>query len=91
MFKNELNKLSCVNLIFAHAKTKLHICSTVTTQLIRAFVFAAIPLLPKSEISCLLPSHMVVQPGICLTWSETPYTGFNMTQLLFTVLHSMII
>ena len=35
-----------------------------------------IPLLCISEISSLLPSSVTVQPGLCLTWSETPKTGF---------------
>ena len=30
-----------------------------------------IPLLPKSEISSMKPSSVAVQPGLCLTWSET--------------------
>ena len=38
---------------------------------------STIPLLPKSEISSLLPSSVVVQPGLCRTWSETPTTGFR--------------
>ena len=37
---------------------------------------SAIPLLAKSEISCLLLSSVVVQAGLCQTWSETPKTGF---------------
>ena len=40
-----------------------------------------IPLLPKSEISSFLPSSVVVQPGLCRTWSETPKTGFLTTRL----------
>ena len=31
-----------------------------------------IPVLPKSEISSILPSSVVVQLGSCYTWSETP-------------------
>ena len=37
---------------------------------------STIPLLPKSEISSLLPSSVAVQPGLCGTWTETPKTGF---------------
>ena len=33
---------------------------------------STIPLLPKSEISCLCTSSVAVQPGLCRTWSETP-------------------
>ena len=39
------------------------------------------PLLPKSEFSSLWPSSVAVQPGLCLTWSETPKTGFLTTRL----------
>ena len=39
------------------------------------------PLLPKYEISSLQPSAVVVQPGLCRTWSETPKTGFLTTGL----------
>ena len=40
------------------------------------------PVLPKSEISSLYPSSMVVQPGLCRTRSETPMTGFLKTRLI---------
>ena len=30
-----------------------------------------IPQLPKSEISSLKPSSVVVQPGLCRTWTES--------------------
>ena len=33
---------------------------------------STIPLLPKYEISSVRPSSVVVQPGLCRTWSETP-------------------
>ena len=42
---------------------------------------STIPLLPKSEISSLQPSHVAVQTGLCRTWSETPKTGFLTTRL----------
>ena len=41
---------------------------------------STIPLLPKSEISSLLPSSVTVQPGLCQTWSETPKTDFLTTR-----------
>ena len=41
---------------------------------------STIPLVPKSETSSLWPSSVVVQPGLCWTWMETPKTGFLMTQ-----------
>ena len=42
---------------------------------------SSIPLLLKSEISSLYPSSVAVQPGLCVTWSETPKTGFLRTRL----------
>ena len=44
---------------------------------------STIPLLPKYEISSISPSSLIVQPGLCVTWSETPKTGF-LTQGSFT-------
>ena len=41
------------------------------------FTDNTIPLLSKSEISSLYSSSVVVQPGLCGTWSETPKTGFS--------------
>ena len=40
------------------------------SKLISAFVFAS-PLLSKSKISRLQPSVVLVQLGLCQTWSET--------------------
>ena len=45
---------------------------------------STIPLLPKTEISGLLPYSVAVQPGLCRTWSETPKTGFLTTRLRFS-------
>ena len=42
---------------------------------------STIPLLAKSKISRLKLSSVVVQPGLCWTWSETPKTGFLRTRL----------
>ena len=44
---------------------------------------STIPLLPKSEISSLLPSSMIVQHGLCRTWLETRKTGFLTTRLIY--------
>ena len=46
------------------------------------FMDNTIPLLSKSEISSFLPSCVVVQPGLCQTWSEAPKTGFLTTRLI---------
>ena len=37
---------------------------------------STIPFLLKSEISSLYPSSVLVQAGLCLTWSETQIVGF---------------
>ena len=43
---------------------------------------STIPLLSIYEISSLYPSCVVVQPGLCMTWSETTKTGFLTTRLI---------
>ena len=45
------------------------------------YIDSTIPLLPIYEILSLYPSCVVVQPGLCETWSETPKTGFLTTRL----------
>ena len=45
------------------------------------YLNSTIPLLPKSEISSLLPFSLAVQLGLCQSWSEIPKTGFLATQL----------
>ena len=59
------------------------LCSNRTADQCLCFRFTnrTIPLLPKSEISSLSPFSVVVQPGLCQTWSETPKTGFLATRL----------
>ena len=47
------------------------------------YIDGAIPLLPKSEISSLLPHFVVVQPNLSRTWSEVTKTCFLMTQLIY--------
>ena len=47
---------------------------------------STIPLLPKSEISSLQPSYVVVQSGLCRTWSETPKTGFLIMRLIWSTI-----
>ena len=55
-------------------------------QLISAFVFATyIDVLPKSEISSIRPSSVVVQSDLCRTWSETAKTGFLTTRLILQI------
>ena len=42
---------------------------------------STIPLLPIYEILSLKLSSVVIQPGLCGPWSETPKTGFLITRL----------
>ena len=46
------------------------------------YMESTIPILPKSEISSLQQSSVVVQPGLCRTWSKPPKTGFLKTRLI---------
>ena len=75
-----------------HEKTGLSICENKDADQLRSnqeadqhlcfrYIDRTIPLLSKSEISCLYPSSVAVQPGLCQTWSETPKTGFLTTML----------
>ena len=75
--------------VFYICETKTLISVAVTAQLISAFCICymdnTISLLSKSEISGLQPSSVVVQPGLCGTWSETPNTIILVTWLIYNV------
>ena len=49
------------------------------------YIDSTIPLLSKYEISSLLPSCVVVDPGLFGVWSETPKTGFLTTRLILLI------
>ena len=46
---------------------------------------STIPLLSKSNISILKPSSVLVQPGLCLTWSATQIVGFLTHRLIYNI------
>ena len=46
---------------------------------------STIPVLSKSKISSLQSSSVLVQLGLCQTWSETPKTGFLASRLNFQI------
>ena len=48
------------------------------------YLDSTIPLLSKSEILSFQTS-VAVQPGLCLTWSDTPKTGFLTTRLIWAI------
>ena len=75
--------------IFAYAKTKALISFAVTAKLQRLsfrYTDSTISLLSKSRISSLKPFSVLVQFGVCRTWSETPKTGF-LAMLLIYIYH----
>ena len=41
------------------------------------YIDSIIPLLSKSEIPSLYPSSVAVQPGLCMSWSETRTLVFS--------------
>ena len=76
------------NMSLVMRKRALYICKNKDADQLRSkctadqrlcfrYAGSTIPILPKSEISSLLPSSVAVQPGLCRTWSETPKTGFS--------------
>ena len=48
------------------------------------YIDSTIPLVPKYEISSLLPSSVAVQAGMCGTWSETHKTSFLTPRLKYS-------
>ena len=54
------------------------------------YMDSTIPLLSKSKISSLLPSSVIVQPGLCQTWPETQIVGFLIHQLISDVMVSSL-
>ena len=55
-------------------------------RLISTFVVrcldSIIPLVSISEITSLYLASVAAQTGLCLTWSQTPKTGFLMMKLI---------
>ena len=58
------------------AADQLHSNCAADQCLCFRYIDSTIPVLPKSEVSSLKPSSVVVQPGLCPTWWATPKTGF---------------
>ena len=50
---------------------------TADQHLLFSHIDSTITLLPKSEISSLLPSSVAVQPRLCRNWLEILKTGFS--------------
>ena len=60
---------------------QLRINCAADQRLYFRYTDSTIPLLFKSVISSLNPSSVIVQPGLCRTWSETQKTCFLTTRL----------
>ena len=67
-------------------KPAFFICENKDPDQLRGnrYTDSTIPLLPKSEISSLFSSSVVVQPSLCRIWSQTPKTSFLTTRLILS-------
>ena len=84
LFSGAMRKLP-----FAYSNTKAQFSCVVTAQLISVFDFfiwvVSRNSLHKPVSSSLKPFSVDVQPRLCWTWSETPYSGFLTAQLIFNI------
>ena len=71
--------------VYAYANTKGADQSAHSHSLICIFVVRCLdhmtPIVSISEISSLNLASIAEQTGLCLTWSQTPKTGFLVTRL----------
>ena len=58
-----------------------HPCNLISAFVVRG-LDSVIPLVSMSKISSLYLTSVAAQAGFCLTWSETPKTGFLVTRLI---------
>ena len=62
------------------ANQPVHLRSLMSAFIVRC-LDSIIPLVSISEISSLCLASLAAQSGLCLTWSQTPKTGFLVTRL----------
>ena len=76
------------NLLFPYANNKGADQPAHLRSLISAFVVhcldSIIPQVSISEISSLYLASLAAQAGLCLTWLQTPKTGFLVTRLMLS-------
>ena len=73
------------NLFLPYANNKgadqpAHPRSLISTFVVRS-LDSIISVVSVSEISSLYLASVAEQAGLCLTWSQTPKTGFHLTRL----------
>ena len=68
------------------------LCSNCTADQLLCFrhMDSTIPLLRISKISSFCLYAVIVQPGLCWTWSETQIVGFRTHMLIFTALSTVL-
>ena len=79
--------ISWENLFMPYANNKgadqpAHRCSLISSFVVHC-LYSKIPLVSISEISSLYLASVAAQTGLCLTWSQTPNTGFLVTRLIW--------
>ena len=62
---------------------QLHGNREADQRLCFSYTDSTIPPLPKNEISSFWLSYVTVEPGLFMTWSETPKTGFLTKRLIY--------
>ena len=79
-------KMSSLKLLDSHLFHKMKYEPRHLRSLISAFVVrcidSIIPLVSISEIASFHLASVAAQAGLCLTWSQTPKTGFLVTWLI---------
>ena len=62
----------------------MHPLSLISTFVV-GYLESIIPLVSISEISSLFLASVAAQAGLCLTWSQTPKTGFLMRKPVLAI------
>ena len=74
------------NMFMPYANNKgvdqpVHLCSLISTFVVHC-LHSIIPLVSITKISSFYLASVAAQAGLCLTWSQTPKTGFLVTRLI---------
>ena len=63
------------------SRSSVHPCSLISAIVVSC-LDSILPLVSISELSSLYLASLAAQTGLCLTWSQTPKTGFLVTRLI---------